>query len=126
MQWPLANRGQMHALLKDYRSALLDIRQAIDLDPESAVLHANLGHVYQSLGERKKALEAYNQALQMDEEQVEALGYRAILLMDAEPETSMETFNKVLESAPDFADVWIAKAKLHLEKEQYAQSVQIM
>ena len=120
----LANRAQMYVLLKDYRSALLDIHQAIELDPEAAVLHANLGHVYQSMGDREKALEAYNEALAMDAEQLEARGYKAILLMDAEPEASMKTFHEVLENTPDFADVWIAKAKLHLDRKEYAQSAQ--
>ena len=61
----------------DYRSALIDIKQALELDPNSATLCMNKGYVLLRMGERKAALQEINRAIDLDPELAEAYGYRA-------------------------------------------------
>jgi tetratricopeptide (TPR) repeat protein len=80
-------------------------RRALELDPELAIAHTNLGNIRFRRGDEQGAEELYRRALEIDERQPEAhynLGY--VMLERGEPKRAIGYFEKALESDPRFAD----------------------
>ncbi len=80
-------------------------RRALELDPELAIAHTNLGNIRFRRGDEAGAEALYRYALEIDERQPEAhynLGY--VMLERGEPRKAVGHFEKALESDPRFAD----------------------
>ncbi len=59
--WDL--RAKVHYLKKDYELAIADLKRALDRDPKHYDAMNDLGVVYEAIGAKKEALEAYRKAL---------------------------------------------------------------
>jgi tetratricopeptide (TPR) repeat protein len=62
------NRGTAYADLKQFKKAIQDYNQAIELDPEYTHAFNNRGFAYADLKQFKKAIQDYNQAIELDPE----------------------------------------------------------
>jgi tetratricopeptide (TPR) repeat protein len=58
-----SDRGTAYADLKQFKKAIQDYNQAIELDPEYTHAFNNRGFAYADLKQFKKAIQDYNQAL---------------------------------------------------------------
>lgn len=58
--------GFCHFKRREYELAVASFQRVIDLDPTSAIDHANLGVNYQALGNKEQALQCYRTALSLD------------------------------------------------------------
>ncbi len=56
-------RAKIHFLKKDYDAAIADLKRALDRDPKHYDAMNDLGVVYEAMGSKKEALEAYRKAL---------------------------------------------------------------
>ena len=56
-------RARVHYLRSEYDLALADLKQALDRDPQHYKALEDLGRVYEALGSKKEALDAYRKAL---------------------------------------------------------------
>jgi tetratricopeptide (TPR) repeat protein len=56
-------RAKVHYLQRQYELALIDLRRALDRDPKHYRALEDLGLVFEALGTKKDALEAYRKAL---------------------------------------------------------------
>jgi tetratricopeptide (TPR) repeat protein len=59
-------RAKVHYRQKQYDQALADLRRALDRDPKHYRALEDLGLVFEALGTKKEALEAYRQALKIN------------------------------------------------------------
>ena len=59
--WDL--RAKINFLKKDYDAAIADLKRALDRDPKHYDAMSDLGVVYEAMGSKKEALEAYRKAL---------------------------------------------------------------
>ena len=59
----LINRGNSLYKSKDYEGAIHEIKKAIQLDPDNALAHANLGMAYTATGRYKEAIPELKEAL---------------------------------------------------------------
>lgn len=59
-------RALLHYMQKDYDQALADLKHALALDPKHYAALEGLGSVLEALGDKKGALAAYRQALQVN------------------------------------------------------------
>jgi tetratricopeptide (TPR) repeat protein len=59
-------RAKVHYLQSKYELALADLRRALDRDPRHYRALEDLGLVFEALGTKKEALEAYRKALQVN------------------------------------------------------------
>ena len=59
--WDL--RAKINFLKKDYDAAIADLKRALDRDPKHYDAMSDLGVVYEAMGAKKEALEAYRKAL---------------------------------------------------------------
>jgi tetratricopeptide (TPR) repeat protein len=59
--WDL--RAKINFLKKDYAAAIADLKRALDRDPKHYDAMSDLGVVYEAMGAKKEALEAYRKAL---------------------------------------------------------------
>jgi DNA-binding transcriptional MerR regulator len=79
--------------------------KAIELDPQLAIAHTNLGNIRFRRGDEKGAEELYRRALEIDDRQPEAhynLGY--VLLERGDAKRSVPCFQRALDADPRFAD----------------------
>ena len=62
--WDL--RAKINFLKKDYDAAIADLKRALDRDPRHYDAMSDLGVVYEAMGSKKEALEAYRKALALN------------------------------------------------------------
>ena len=62
----LADRGDVHAVSKDYRKAIDDYTEFLKSSPGSAAVHLRRGDAYRSMDDYRKALEDYETAAQLE------------------------------------------------------------
>ena len=62
------NLGSLYWMMKDFEKSILVLRKAIDIYPEDAMGHYNLGCTYQSLGEGKNAEKEWKEAIKCEKE----------------------------------------------------------
>lgn len=80
-------------------------RRALELDPELAIAHTNLGNIHFRRGEEDLAVELYRKALSLDDDQPEAqynLGY--VLLDRGDAAAAVPYFERAVKADGTFAD----------------------
>jgi tetratricopeptide (TPR) repeat protein len=68
----------------EFDRAIADFRRAIEINPESAVSHCNLGWTYEAIGDERQAIAHYRKALEFDPSLVAARDN--LKLLDATPD----------------------------------------
>ncbi|MCL4202553.1 MAG: TIGR03032 family protein [Pirellulaceae bacterium] len=90
----LHQQGRLHEALQAYR-------QALEIDPNRAAVHCNLGNLWQELDDQHQAIGSYRQALELDPELVPArqnLGY--LLFNHGRTEEAVAVYEALLERDP--------------------------
>jgi len=97
------NLGNLAAKEKRWDKALEWYKKAEAIEPGAEGVHANIGGVYVVQGKYDEAEKAFDRALEINAENVEALHNKAILLaMKKQFREALEINKKVLELAPDW------------------------
>ena len=116
----LANRANVYAALKDYRMALIDIRQAIELDANIPILYFNRGNIYQDLGETHKAIEDYQQTKEMAPEIAGAWVQLGKLKETLEKGSGVEDLDHGLELNPYYSEGLLIRSRIYVNQQQYS------
>ena len=66
------SRADAYVAQQDYKSAVIELKNAIQLDPKDADLPYRLGEVYMKMNEGKLAARAYGDAIDLDPDHLRA------------------------------------------------------
>jgi tetratricopeptide (TPR) repeat protein len=82
--------------------------RALELSPEDADLHDNLGNTYQTLGRPAEAVAHHERAIALKPDRVESrLNYGNVLLMLGQLEDAVEQYRRVLAQDPEYVRAWL-------------------
>jgi predicted TPR repeat methyltransferase len=102
--------GALRGQRGDWAEAERLIARAVEIDPDVAAAHANLGNARRLLGRREEALASYARALELQPYQARALKGRGLLLWeDKRPEEALAAYNALLMVEPEYADGWFVR-----------------
>jgi Flp pilus assembly protein TadD len=102
--------NQMHEL-GDYKGALESYRCALEIEPNSSVILANLGSISYKLGDYSSAKGAYERALEIEPARADALRNLGVTLtILGENEGALEQLRKAVQLEPRLFDVHRALA----------------
>jgi len=105
---------QLDADPATYAQAIEAYRRGIELDPEYADCHCNLGAVYYNQGRRGQARSCFERCLEIDEQHVEARFNLANLLEEeGQNEKALHHYRAALAADPTYPDVHINLALLY-------------
>lgn len=94
--------------------ALIELRNALKLDPQNATLNRRIGGILERTGRLADALFFYQEAHRLGPEDAEtALAYARLSLFD-DPELARKLIDGVVEREPDNATAWIRRSELAL------------
>jgi tetratricopeptide (TPR) repeat protein len=98
----------------DTRTALIEFRSALELDPQNADVNFRVGRALEAVAAVQDALFFYEEAYRLDPMHSEAAMRAASFLLEADPERAEEIVAEVLEREPgnDFAYVLRSRAAL--------------
>ena len=75
--------GDTYFALEDYENAEALFRNSLSIEPNYESAHSNLGTVYRRLGQLKKSLSCYKEAIKINPENPNNYYSRAITIDDA-------------------------------------------
>jgi len=113
-------KGQSSVSLKDYATAMPDLRMATMICPDSGNFFGNLGMAYDGLGKPDSAVDAFARAIKVDSNSFFAYYYRGIVYEEKQKhEEAFQDFSKAIKLNPRSADVYIHRAEVceNMEKE---------
>jgi tetratricopeptide (TPR) repeat protein len=97
-----------------YAAAAEAYRNAVEVDPEYADAHCNLGSVYFNQGRRAAARDCFARALEIEPGHVEAnLNLGTVLEEEGREEMALRHYRIALETDPLYADVHVSLALLY-------------
>lgn len=98
-------RGLAHSRAGDDRRAIVDLDEAIRLDPEDSVQYFNRGLSYDRLGDRPRAIADYSEAIRIDPDEFDAYLNRGLVYLDDfKLEKAAADFTQAHKLRPD--DAW--------------------
>ncbi|MBI3396179.1 MAG: tetratricopeptide repeat protein [Spirochaetia bacterium] len=101
---PLIKRAEEHFFQKRFRTALVYLRQARDIDPENPVIHSYMGDVYLVTGSLDEAEECFRTALELTKEPArEYFRLGQVLYLKKKPEAALAAYKSALEKNPGLA-----------------------
>lgn len=106
--------------------ALIVVRNATTLNPDSSEAFALLGKIYTVTGDSLRAIDAYSKALDLkpgDRDLYVFLG--SLQASHKMLKESEKTFNKMIEQFPDEKDGYFYLGKVYIEDEQYDKAIEI-
>jgi len=102
--------GVLRGQRDDWAEAERLIAAAVQVDPNVAAAHANLGNARRLLGQRAAALDSYERSLRLQPANVGALKGRGLLLWELDrTEEALASYDTLLAVEPDYADGWIMR-----------------
>ena len=98
--------------------------EALELDPDNAYAHYNLGLIAQNAGDDARAIKQYDAALKADGDFTSALYNKAILTETSDLEAAVELYRRALVVDPDLAvaHMRLGFALLHLGETEEAEN----
>ncbi len=120
-------RGSEHLEKGEYGQALQAFREAIRLQPDSALAWYSLGFTYGQLKQYDQALQAYREAIRLKPDDADAwnsLGntYRNLKQHDQ----ALQALREAIRLKPDDADAWYNLGNTYGQLKQYDQAVQAL
>jgi tetratricopeptide (TPR) repeat protein len=105
---------------EDWEAVIEYMGQALEIAVDAADPHYYLGDAYLQLGQFEQALEAFDQALLVDNRFGAAYLGRALATLALYPNADViETFEDAVEFAPDFPLVYLERARYFIRLENY-------
>jgi tetratricopeptide (TPR) repeat protein len=95
------SRGAAYAALGDYKRALADSDEAINIKPDYAAAYVNRGNARRQFGQLQPAAEDYYRAIELDPKLAEAHAGRGVLrLMQKEHRAAVDDLTRAIELNP--------------------------
>lgn len=97
-----------------YAEAIEAYRRALEIDPDHADSHCNLGSIFYNQGRRGPARACFERALEIDARHVEAnLNLATMLEEDEHNEAALRHYKRALAADPFYADAHVSLALLY-------------
>ncbi len=108
---------------EDWEALITAMEQIATLEPESADPYYYIGEAYRFMGENVKALKAYEEAINKDEDfGPPYLGKARIMpYVNADADIG-SSLDEAIEKDPNFSEAYIVRAVYFLEKEKYEKA----
>jgi Flp pilus assembly protein TadD len=98
--------------------------RACAINPNLAVIHANLGTALRSDGQLDRALSVYRRALELDPNSAGLHNNIGVALrLQGRPDEAIATHRKALELNANLADIWTNLGSARADRGQYAQAL---
>jgi tetratricopeptide (TPR) repeat protein len=107
-------RAQQLAAEGDAAAAILEYKNALDLEPENAEVHERIGDLYRGQSRFAEALTWYRGASRLDEKRISAAMSEARLLIFHDRERARQLVQRGLGEAPDLPLVHVTASQLAL------------
>jgi len=108
------NRAHAYNAANDSKNALVDFRQAINLQPDFERPYASISNIYREAGLYDSALYYANKALQLKPDMPEALVNRGIAnAVSNKTQAAMEDFNKAILLEPEMFEAYNNRGNLY-------------
>lgn len=106
--------------------ALIVVRNATILSPESSEAFALLGKIYTVTGDSLRAIDAYSRALDLKPSDRDLYVFLGSLQASHKMlKESEKTFNRMIDQFPDEKDGYFYLGKVYIEDEQYDKAIEI-
>ncbi|WP_197433600.1 tetratricopeptide repeat protein [Bradyrhizobium sp. CCH5-F6] len=100
---------------REFDKARDDLMQALRLNPTSALIHNNLGSVYERKGEVDRAIESYEEAIRLDPKSAQAFYNRAhAFIARQDYRAAISDYDRAIELQRDFADAYSNRGGMYL------------
>jgi tetratricopeptide (TPR) repeat protein len=100
---------------KDLRSALVELRAALRIEPKSADLNMRIADTYQAMGSPRAGF-FYGEAYRLDKSLTRAALMQVPTLYDSDPEGALAIVDEVIEREPANVDAYRRRAEVLLVK----------
>jgi tetratricopeptide (TPR) repeat protein len=110
----------------DSMRAILQYKNALQLDPKSSVAQLALGKAYLSRKEYPQAYRSLNSALELDPNLDEARVEVATLLAGGQPEKALEEISHIRNPEPFETKIAVAKASAYVVLKQYEKAIEVL
>ncbi len=107
-------RAEQLAAEGDAAAAILECKNALDLEPENAEVHERIGDLYRSQSRFAEALTWYREAFRLDETRISAAMNEARLLVFHDAKRARELVERGLREAPELPVVHVTASQLAL------------
>jgi len=122
---PYHNRAICYQNLGEYELALSDIKFALSQENAISMFYFTLANIYESLDENENAIDAYQNALDRDEEYVEALLNSSVLMKElGNFSGSLELMNKVVSLDSNKPENYFQRGNLNFVYGEYQNAIE--
>ncbi len=99
-------------------------KKAVNLDPEFAIAHNNLGLAYKALDQNKEALSSFQTAIDLDPKYKKPyLNIGSTYLAQKKYDKVLEFYQKALEIDPDYALAYYAIGNFYFSQKKYPEAI---
>jgi tetratricopeptide (TPR) repeat protein len=112
----------------EYELAMSDLKEALELSPDSSELLANMAHIEASQGHLKEAEEHFRKALEQDPELEPAIsGLGTVMVISGRPGDTIDFLQKYLDEGSDSStSVMIALSRAYAAQDNHAKALSLL
>ncbi|ULL01630.1 tetratricopeptide repeat protein [Bradyrhizobium sp. I71] len=100
---------------REFEKARDDLMQALRLNPTNALIHNNLGSVYERKGEIDSAIQSYGEAIRLDPKAAQAFYNRAhVYIAKQDYWAAISDYDRAIDLLRDFADAYSNRGGMYL------------
>ncbi|MBW4638132.1 MAG: tetratricopeptide repeat protein [Gloeocapsa sp. UFS-A4-WI-NPMV-4B04] len=121
----LLNLGTLYYATNRYQLALDTLLKALDLEPSRAVHHYHIGLVLEKVGAIPQAIQAYEEAINLDSEWIDAYNNLGnIFLKAGKIEEAEATYKKAIAAKPEHFGSYLNLGNVLMEQHQVDEAVE--
>ncbi len=111
-------------LAEDYQKALVYLRRVVDIKPDDAAAHYNLGAVYRELRQWQEEIAALKQAIRIDPSYADAHhNLRVVYCKLGRYQEAIDTLQRAIRVQPDFAEAHYNLGIVYGDLDRYQEAI---
>ncbi|OBQ41854.1 MAG: hypothetical protein AN485_00840 [Anabaena sp. MDT14b] len=124
MSTTYADRGGAYVTLKEYKLAINDYTQAIQLNPQNAEYYAIRGGIYSFLKEYKQAIDDYTQAIKIDHKKAIYYDFRGLAYLQLKDyKQAIADYTQAIQLDPKNATYYGGRGFAYFQLKDYKQAI---
>ena len=119
-----SERGNAYIQLKEYKQAINDYTQAIQLNPKNADYYAIRGGIYSFLKEYKQAIDDYTQAIKIDHKKAIYYDFRGLAYLQLKDyKQAIADYTQAIQLDPKNANYYNGRGFAYFQLKDYKQAI---